>query len=71
MAHRREETLEGREYEIFTERLLAEDPLTLQVLGERYGVSRERVRQIEEALRKRLREFLVRQLRDVPDLGTA
>jgi RNA polymerase sigma-32 factor len=66
-----QETLEGREYEIFTERLLAEDPLTLQELGERYGVSRERVRQIEEALRKRLREFLVRQLRDVPDLGTA
>ncbi|TFH25254.1 MAG: RNA polymerase subunit sigma-70, partial [Myxococcales bacterium] len=61
------DTLKGRESEIFTERLLAEDPLTLQDLGERYGVSRERVRQIEEGLRKRLREFLVRQLREVPD----
>jgi RNA polymerase sigma-32 factor len=60
-------TLEGREYEIFTERLLAEDPLTLQELGERYGVSRERVRQIEEALRKRLREFLVEQIRETPE----
>ena len=65
-----QDTLEGREYEIFTERLLAEDPLTLQELGERYGVSRERVRQIEEGLRKRLREFLVQQLRDVPDPAT-
>ena len=64
-------TLEGRDYEIFTERLLAEDPLTLQELGERYGVSRERVRQIEEALRKRLREFLVEQIRDIPELPGA
>ena len=60
-------TLAGREYEIFTERLLAEDPLTLQELGERYGVSRERVRQIEEVLRKRLREFLVEQIREAPE----
>jgi RNA polymerase sigma-32 factor len=60
------DTLEGRELEIFNERLLAEDPLTLQELGERYGVSRERVRQIEEALRKRLREFLVQQVHDLP-----
>jgi RNA polymerase sigma-32 factor len=60
-------TLEGREFEIFTERLLAEDPLTLQELGERYGVSRERVRQIEEGLRKRLREFLVEQIRETPE----
>jgi len=62
-------TLEGREYEIFTERLLAEEPLTLQELGDRYQVSRERVRQIEESLRKRLREFLVRQVRDLPEIA--
>jgi len=60
-----QDTLEGRDYEIFTERLLAEEPLTLKDLGERYGVSRERVRQVEEALRKRLREFLVAQVREV------
>jgi len=59
--------LEGREAEIFRERLTAEDPLTLQQLGERYGVSRERVRQIEEGLKKRLREFLVDQVRDLAD----
>jgi len=63
-------TLEGREYEIFTERLLADEPLTLQELGDRYQVSRERVRQIEENLRKRLREYLVRQMRDLPEIAT-
>ncbi len=61
------ETLEGREKEIFEERLIAEDPITLQELGERYGVSRERVRQIEEALKRKLREFLVAEIRFTRD----
>lgn len=43
---------------IFEERLVAEDPLTLQDLGERFGISRERVRQLEARLQSRLREFL-------------
>ena len=60
-------TLAGRELEIFNERLLAEQPLTLQELGDRYGVSRERVRQIEEALKRRIREFLVEQVRGAND----
>ena len=60
-------TLRGREKEIFDERLLAEDPITLQELGERYGVSRERVRQIEEALKRKLREFLVAEIRFTRD----
>jgi RNA polymerase sigma-32 factor len=58
------ERLEGRDLEIFDERLVGEDPITLQELGDRYGVSRERVRQIEEALKGRLREFLVDAVRD-------
>ncbi len=60
-------TLHGREKEIFEERLMAEDPITLQELGERYGVSRERVRQIEEALKRKLREFLVTEIRFTRD----
>ena len=60
-------TLEGREKEIFEERLIAEDPITLQELGERYGVSRERVRQIEEALKRKLREYLVAEIRFTRD----
>ncbi len=43
-------TLEGKEAVIFSDRLLAEDPRTLQDLGDEFGVSRERVRQIREAL---------------------
>ena len=39
--------LSGRERHILFERRLKDDPVTLQVLSERYGISRERVRQIE------------------------
>ncbi|HTH17741.1 MAG TPA: sigma factor-like helix-turn-helix DNA-binding protein, partial [Magnetospirillum sp.] len=40
-------TLTDREREIFVERRLKDDPVTLEELGSRYGVSRERIRQIE------------------------
>jgi RNA polymerase sigma-32 factor len=39
--------LSERERHIFTERRLKDDPLTLEALGEGYGISRERVRQLE------------------------
>jgi RNA polymerase sigma-32 factor len=39
--------LDARERDILTERRLREKPLTLEELGVRYGVSRERVRQLE------------------------
>ena len=58
-------SLKGREAEIYRERLLAEDPLTLQELGDRYNVSRERVRQMEVAVKKKLREYLVTEVRDL------
>ena len=38
--------LNDRERRIFEARRLADDPITLEVLGEEFGVSRERVRQI-------------------------
>ncbi len=41
------DTLNEREREIFVERRLKDDPVTLEELGSRYGVSRERIRQIE------------------------
>jgi RNA polymerase sigma-32 factor len=59
--------LDGREKDIFDERLMSEDPVTLQELGGRYGVSRERVRQVEEALKRKLREYLVEEIRIVPE----
>ncbi len=41
------DVLDAREKDILTERRLRENPLTLEELGVRYGVSRERVRQLE------------------------
>ncbi|RMH00279.1 MAG: sigma-70 family RNA polymerase sigma factor [Deltaproteobacteria bacterium] len=62
-------TLEGREAEIFRERLLAEDPITLQALGDRWGVSRERARQIEKRLLKRLRKYLQDELGEAVEVS--
>lgn len=51
-------TLDGRDLEIFTERFLADDPPSPAELSRRYGVTRERVRQVEERLTWRLRQHL-------------
>jgi RNA polymerase sigma-32 factor len=61
-------TLKGKEQVIFSKRLLAEEPLTLQEIGDQYGISRERVRQLESRLKKKLKEYLLRELRDLKDL---
>lgn len=53
-----------RERRILDERLLAEKPVTLQELGEEFGVSRERIRQLEARLMKRLSEYLKERLVD-------
>jgi RNA polymerase sigma-32 factor len=55
-------SLENKEKKIFEDRLVAEDPKTLQVLGDEFGVSRERVRQIEKRLLKKLKAFLREEL---------
>ncbi len=47
-----------RESAIWHERLIAEDPTSLAALGERFDVSRERVRQIESRLKQKLRAYL-------------
>lgn len=45
--------LNEREKQIVADRILREKPLTLEVVGEKFGISRERVRQIEaQSLRK-------------------
>jgi RNA polymerase sigma-32 factor len=56
------EVLEGKEKRIFEERLLAEDPRTLQDLGTEFGVSRERVRQLEKRLLGKLKDYLSSEL---------
>jgi RNA polymerase sigma-32 factor len=62
-------TLDGKELEIFKARLLSEDPETLQEIGARFGISRERVRQIETRLKRRLKEFIEAAAPDVGDSG--
>jgi len=52
------QTLKDKELVIYRERLLNEDPLTLREIGEKYGISRERVRQIEERVKKKLKTHL-------------
>lgn len=54
--------LEPRDRSILDQRLFAEDPVTLQELGKRYGVTREAVRQAEAKLKKRVAEFLRQRL---------
>ena len=53
--HTAVETLDEREQMIVRERFMKEDPPTLQELGVRLGVSKERVRQLEERARTKLR----------------
>jgi RNA polymerase sigma-32 factor len=62
-------TLQGKDKDvaIFDLRLVAEDPLTLQDLGDRFGISRERVRQLEQRLLSRLRDYLKREMGDATE----
>ena len=59
--------LNDKELDILDLRLLAEKPLTLQEIGARHRISRERVRQIEDRLIKRLRQFLKSEISDWED----
>ena len=56
--------LRGRDRDIFDRRLLADQPVTLEKLGAEHGISRERARQLEDRLKKKLRVFLETELGD-------
>jgi RNA polymerase sigma-32 factor len=51
-------SLAPRDREVFELRMLKENPPTLQAVGEQYGITRERVRQIEQRIIKKLKEFV-------------
>lgn len=51
-------TLQGKDAQIFHERMLTDEPRTLQELGDAFGVSRERVRQLEKRLQMKLKQHL-------------
>lgn len=56
--------LKDKELVIYRERLLNEEPVTLREIGDKYGISRERVRQIEERVKKKLKSFLTKEFKD-------
>jgi RNA polymerase sigma-32 factor len=58
------EQMTDRELEIFDQRIFSDSPVTLQEIGDRYGISRERVRQIEKNVIKKMRDFFKSEIPD-------
>ena len=59
------ERLNDKEKSILADRLLNDDPLTLQNIADHFGISRERVRQIEANLLKKMRKFFEEEVPDI------
>lgn len=57
-------TLSKRELEIFETRIYCDTPLTLQEIGEKYNISRERVRQVEKAIVNKMKIFFRQEIPD-------
>lgn len=62
-------TLNSREQSLFRERMYTDSPLTLQELGERYGISRERARQLEARIYTRLKAYLKSELGEAVEIA--
>ncbi len=56
------ETLDERERAIWDLRLQSEEPVRLEDLGDQFGVSKERVRQLEVRIKSRLKDFVQKRL---------
>jgi RNA polymerase sigma-32 factor len=63
-------TLEERDEDILRNRILSENPLTLDDLGDKYGITKERTRQLEARIIKRLREYIKKDIKDFDQLQT-
>jgi RNA polymerase sigma-32 factor len=53
-----------RELEIFDQRIFSDSPVTLQEIGDRHGISRERVRQVEKNVIKKMRDYFRKEIPD-------
>jgi len=53
-----EKELNERDLYIFRNRILAEEPITLQDVGDKFGITRERARQLEARVVRKIRERL-------------
>lgn len=56
--------LKDRELDIFEKRVFTDTPETLQEIGDKYAISRERVRQLEKNIVKKMRAFLEKEIPD-------
>jgi RNA polymerase sigma-32 factor len=59
--------LNDKEKMILDKRLLTDEPLTLQNIADSFGISRERVRQIEVNLLKKMKKFFEAEMPDIVD----
>lgn len=59
------EQLNERELQILDNRIFSDSPVTLQDLGDRYNISRERIRQVEKNVIKKLKNYFEK---EIPDL---
>ncbi|CAN2044779.1 RNA polymerase sigma factor RpoH [Candidatus Magnetomoraceae bacterium gMMP-13] len=57
-------SLTERETVIFNQRIFSDTPVTLQEIGNQYSISRERVRQVEKNVIKKMKEFFKREIPD-------
>lgn len=62
-----DDKLNDKERRILQSRLLTDEPLTLQTIADEFGISRERVRQIEANLLKKLRRQVEKDMPDIQD----
>lgn len=60
-------TLKNKELYLFENRILTENPATLQDIGDHYGITRERTRQIEEKLLRKIKAFLEEEIPGIED----
>ena len=66
------QTLTGKDLVVFERRLAPlmrdEDPVTLQEIGDEFGITRERVRQIESRVKRRLAEYMRQRIPDIKEI---
>lgn len=62
-----EKHLDEKEKIIMHKRMLSDEPVTLNELGKDFGVSRERVRQLQERMLKKLKQYMEEEIPDFAD----
>ena len=60
--------LSAKEQIILQQRLLAEEPLTLQAIADKYGITREAIRISEKRLIEKIKDYMKGALRDIRDV---